>query len=371
MPPLDPPFRADHVGSLLRPASLIEARDAFDAGKLEAAALRALEDQCIRDVVRLQEDAGLRSITDGEFRRRSFWLDFLNCFSGITIEFEAADGWDFVDEHGHRIKAPKAGVQEKIEWMGPGASEEFAFLKSIANGTPKVTIPSPTMVHYYGGRANISEAAYPDLDGFWDDMTTAYRAAVEELFEAGCRYIQIDETTMAKLCDDNIRGLLEQRGDDPDALLATYADAVNAIIADRPADLTIAVHLCRGNQRGYWQASGGYDYVADVLFNRVQANAYFLEFDTPRAGTFAPLNKLPADKVAVLGLISTKKSDLEDRDALLARIDEAAKVIPLDQICISPQCGFSSGMYGNPITHDDQQRKLELLVSVAAEVWGA
>lgn len=371
MPRLNPPFRADHVGSLLRPPALIEAREAFDAGKLDAAKLRNLEDQSIREVVRLQEDVGLLSITDGEFRRRSFWLDFLNCFSGITIEFEAADGWDFVDEHGHRIKAPKASVHEKLTWMGPGADQEFAFLKSITNATPKITIPSPVMVHYYGGRANISEAVYPDLGEFWDDMTTAYRAALAALFDAGCRYIQIDETTMAKLCDDNICALLKQRGDDPDALITMYADVVNAIITDRPADLTIALHLCRGNQRGYWQASGGYDYVADVLFNSVQADSYFLEYDTPRAGTFTPLNKLPSEKSVVLGLISTKTSELEDRDTLLKRIDEAADIISLDQICISPQCGFSSGMYGNPITISDQQRKLELLVSVADEVWGS
>ena len=371
MPRLNPPFRADHVGSLLRPPALIEARDAFDAGKLDAAKLRNLEDQSIREVVRVQEDVGLLSITDGEFRRRSFWLDFLNCFSGITIEFEAADGWDFVDEHGHRIKAPKASVHKKLTWTGPGADEEFAFLKSITNETPKITIPSPVMVHYYGGRANISEEVYPDLGEFWDDMTTAYRAALATLFDAGCRYIQIDETTMAKLCDDNIRALLKQRGDDPDALITMYADVVNAIITDRPADLTIALHLCRGNQRGFWQASGGYDYVADVLFNSVQADSYFLEYDTPRAGTFTPLNKLPSEKSVVLGLISTKTSELEDRDTLLKRIDEAADIISLDQICISPQCGFSSGMYGNPITISDQQRKLELLVSVADEVWGS
>ncbi len=369
-PRLNPPFRADQVGSLLRPPELIKAREAFEAGNLPREDLRALEDQAIRDVVALQERIGLKSVSDGEFRRRSFWKDFLQSFTGVAIEYEAGTGLEFTDASGHKLNAPSARVTGKISWVGPGATDEFAFLKKSTKHTPKITIPSPVMLHYYGGRENISADVYPDLEEFWSDLVSGYRDELKALHKLGCRFVQIDETSTAKLCDPAIRERLKSRGDDPDNLVREYARVVNAILTDKPADMTIGLHLCRGNQKGHWQASGGYDFVADTLFNEVKADCYFLEYDTPRAGSFTPLSKLPDGKVAVLGLISTKTPQLEDRGQLLRRLDEASRVVPLDRICISPQCGFASGMYGNPITVDDQTRKLELLVSVANEVWG-
>lgn len=367
---LDPPFRADQVGSLLRPVELIKAREAHDAGRLSRAELTGMEDRAIRDVIALQERIGLNSIGDGEFRRRSFWMDFLMSFSGVGIEYEAASGWDFTDASGHKLKAPKATITRKIRWIGPGATDEFEFVRNNTRRTPRITIPSPVMLHYYGGRANISAEVYPDLDEFWADLVAGYRDQLRALFDLGCRFVQIDETTMAKLCDPAIRDRLRERGDDPDALVRRYAAVVNSILRDKPEPMTIGLHLCRGNQRGHWQASGGYEYVADVLFNEVAADCYFLEYDTPRAGSFTPLSKLPAGKVVVLGLISTKSPQLEQRDELLRRLDDASRTVPIERICISPQCGFASGMYGNPISLDDQTRKLDLLVSIAEEVWG-
>ena len=367
---LDPPFRADQVGSLLRPAELIKAREDHDAGRVSRSELTAIEDRAIRDVIALQERIGLKSIGDGEFRRRSFWMDFLMSFSGVVIEYEASTGWDFTDAKGHKLKAPKATITGKISWIGPGATDEFKFLRTNTRQTPRITIPSPVMLHYYGGRENISSDIYPDLDEFWSDLVTGYRDQLGALFELGCRFVQIDETTMAKLCDPAIRNRLRQRGDDPDALVRQYASVVNAILRDKPKSMTVGLHLCRGNQRGHWQASGGYEYVADVLFNEVKADCYFLEYDTPRAGSFTPLSKFPTEKVVVLGLISTKTPELEQRDDLLRRLDDASRIVPLERICISPQCGFASGMYGNPLTVGDQNRKLELLISVAEEIWG-
>ena len=370
MAKLNPPFRADQVGSLLRPPELIKAREAYDAGRLLLSELKIVEDRAILDAIALQERIGLKSISDGEFRRRSFWMDFLMSFDGVGIEYEAASGWDFTDASGHRLKAPKTTIKRKIEWIGPGATDEFAFLRGNTREFPRLTIPSPVMLHYYGGRKNISTDVYPDLDEFWSDLAAGYRDQFRALFDLGCRFVQIDETTMAKLCDPNIRERLRQRGDDPDVLVRKYATVVNDIIRGKPDGMTIGIHLCRGNQRGHWQASGGYEFVADVLFNEVNADCYFLEYDSPRAGSFTPLSKLPAQKVAVLGLISTKTPQLERREDVLRRLDEASRTVPIERICISPQCGFASGMYGNPITLDDQTRKLELLVSIAEEVWG-
>jgi 5-methyltetrahydropteroyltriglutamate--homocysteine methyltransferase len=369
-PPRNLPFRADQVGSLLRPPALIKAREAHGAGTLAKADLRVLEDHAIREVVALQERIGLRSITDGEFRRRSFWMNFLQSFTGVVIDYESGAGWDFTDANGHKLKAPSTRVIGKISWVGPGATHEFVFLQNSTARAPKITIPSPVMLHYYGGRQNIDADAYPDLDAFWSDLVSAYRVALKALYALGCRFVQIDETSMAKLCDPTIRKRLKSRGDDPDVLVREYAGVVNAILADKPADMTIGIQLCRGNQRGHWQASGGYDYVADTLFNAVGADCYFLEYDSPRAGPFTPLAKLPDGKVAVLGLISTKTPQLEARGELLRRLEAASRVVPLGRLCISPQCGFASGMYGNPIAIEDQIRKLELLVSVAHEVWG-
>ena len=370
MAKLNPPFRADQVGSLLRPPELIQARDAYDAGRLSRSELKSIEDRAILDAIAMQEGLGLKSISDGEFRRRSFWMDFLTSFEGVGIQYEAASGWDFTDASGHRLKAPGTTVRRKIRWIGPGATDEFAFLRSHTRGFPRLTIPSPVMLHYYGGRANISADVYPDLDEFWSDLVAGYRDQLRALFDLGCRFVQIDETTMAKLCDPNIRERLRQRGDDPDVLVRKYAAVINDILHDKPEEMTIGLHLCRGNQRGHWQASGGYEFVADVLFNEVNADCYFLEYDSPRAGSFTPLSKLPVGKVVILGLISTKTPQLERREDVLQRLDEANRTVPIERICISPQCGFASGMYGNPITLDDQTRKLELLVSIAQEVWG-
>jgi 5-methyltetrahydropteroyltriglutamate--homocysteine methyltransferase len=248
---LNPPFRADQVGSLLRPPELIQARDAYDAGRLSRSVLKSIEDRAILDAIAMQEGLGLKSISDGEFRRRSFWMDFLMSFEGVGIEYEAASGWDFTDASGHRMKAPSTTVKRKIRWIGPGATDEFAFLSSHTRGFPRLTIPSPVMLHYYGGRENIGADVYPDLDEFWSDLVTGYRDQLRALFDLGCRFVQIDETTMAKLCDPNIRERLRQRGDDPDVLVRNYAAVVNDILRDKPVDMTIGLHLCRGNQRGH------------------------------------------------------------------------------------------------------------------------
>ena len=364
-----PPFRADHVGSFPRPPELLAARERFRAGEIDRTTLRAVEDQAIRAVVKMQEDAGLRGITDGEFRRTFFHVDFLEQLAGVvtkgavTVKFHNRAGdVDFAP--------PVMSVTGKVAHVRPIQRDDFQFLASVTTQTPKVSIPSPTMLHFRGGRAAISAEAYPDLDRFFDDVAAAYRAEVRSLAAAGCRYLQLDDTNLAYLCDPEMRRGVRARGDDPDELPRRYARFINAAIAERPAGLTICVHLCRGNFKSAWVAEGGYEPVAEVLFNELAVDGYFLEYDDERSGDFAPLRFVPRDRRVVLGLVSSKVGALEEVDALAQRIDEAARFVPLEQLALSPQCGFSSTVHGNDITPEVQAAKLRLVVETALKVWG-
>jgi 5-methyltetrahydropteroyltriglutamate--homocysteine methyltransferase len=365
-----PPYRADHVGSFLRPKELLDARERAQQGAISRAALREAEDKAIREIVRFQEDLGLRGITDGEFRRTYFHIDFLEQLAGvetrggIASHFKSASGEvDFAP--------PVMHVTGKVRHVKPIQVDDFKFLKSVAKHTPKVTIPSPTMLHFRGGRAAISRDAYPDLDAFYQDVADSYRAELNALAAAGCTYVQLDDTNLAYLCDPKMREAAKQRGDDPNELPHRYARLINAAIAERPAGMTICTHLCRGNFRSAWVAEGGYEPVAEVLFNELKLDGYFLEYDDARSGGFAPLRFVPKGKTVVLGLVTTKVGALESKDDLKRRIDEAARYVPLEQLCLSPQCGFSSTVHGNEIERESQAAKLRLVVETAREVWGA
>ena len=364
-----PPYRADHVGSLLRPPELLEARRRRDEGQLSNAELREIEDRLIREVVKLQEDAGLESITDGEYRRFIFHIDFLSKLSGIeerggiATKFHTKEG--VVD-----YAPPRLLVTAKLRHTEGIQRQDFEFLRSVTRRTPKVCIPSPTMVHFRGGRAGIDERVYPDLDEFFTDLARCYREEIADLYAAGCRYLQLDDTNLAYLCDPEQREAARRRGDDPNELPRTYARLINAAIDRRPADMTACVHLCRGNFRSAWIAEGGYEPVAEVLFNQLGVDAFFLEYDDERSGDFSPLRFVPKDKVVVLGLVTTKVPRVESKDELKRRIDEAARYLDLDQLCLSPQCGFASSLYGNQLGVEDEVVKLRLVVETAREVWG-
>ena len=364
-----PPFRADHVGSFLRPRQLLEARDRHKRGEITRAELRAVEDDAIRDVVRFQEGLGLQGITDGEFRRTYFHIDFLEQLDGVTtsggltIHFHSAKGEvDFAP--------PVLRVTDKVRHARPIMVDDFTFLKSLVKRTPKLTIPSPTMLHFRGGRGAVSREAYPDMEEFFADVASAYREEIRALGEAGCTYLQLDDTNLAYLCDPHLREGARARGDDPDELPRRYAGLINAAIADRPAGMTICTHLCRGNFKSAWVAEGGYEPVAEVLFNELKVDGYFLEYDDARSGGFGPLRFVPKGKTVVLGLVTTKVGDLESKDLIKHRIDEATRYVPLEQLCLSPQCGFSSTVHGNEIAQESQARKLGLIVETASEVWG-
>ncbi|TMH35421.1 MAG: 5-methyltetrahydropteroyltriglutamate--homocysteine S-methyltransferase [Betaproteobacteria bacterium] len=364
-----PPFRADHVGSFLRPPELLEARERRRNGEISREALRAAEDSAIRDIVHFQEELGLTGITDGEFRRTYFHIDFLEQLSGvetkggIAVHFHSAKGdVDFAP--------PIMHVKGAVRHVKPIQVDDFKFLQSVTRRTPKVTIPSPTMLHFRGGREAISREAYPDLEAFFADVAAAYRAEIRALGEAGCRYLQLDDTNLAYLCDEKMREGARQRGDDPNELPRRYARLINAAIADHPPDMAVCVHLCRGNFRSAWVAEGGYEPVAEVLFNELAVDGYFLEYDDARSGDFAPLRFVPKGKTIVLGLVTTKLDQLESMESLKRKIDEAAKLLPLDQLCLSPQCGFSSTVHGNQIAREAQAAKLRLVVETAREVWG-
>jgi 5-methyltetrahydropteroyltriglutamate--homocysteine methyltransferase len=366
-----PPFRADHVGSFLRPAPLMEARARRDEGKLSDEALRDVEDEYITEVVAKQEAVGLRGITDGEFRRLFFHVDFLEKLDGVTVtegdflaHFRRDDGTDI------GFAPPKIVVDGPIRHSTAIQGADYDFLARQVNRTPKVCIPSPSMLHFRGGREGIDAGVYPDLDGFFDDLTAAYREEVADLAERGLTYLQLDDTNLAYLCDPSIRQRTADRGDDPDDLTRLYCRLVNDAVAGRPDGMTVSVHLCRGNFRSAWVAQGGYDPVAEILFNEMDVDAFFLEYDDERSGDFAPLRFVPADKQVVLGLMNSKKPDVESADELKQRISEAGRYIDLDQCALSHQCGFSSTAHGNELTEDDQWRKLERTVAVAAEVWG-
>ncbi|MFD1787933.1 5-methyltetrahydropteroyltriglutamate--homocysteine S-methyltransferase [Sphingomonas floccifaciens] len=365
-----PPFRADHVGSFLRPKSLIDARAAYRAGSIDAAALRTVEDDAIRDVVRFQEDLGLQSITDGEFRRTYFHTDFLLQLDGVD---EAGGTQVKFHQHGGKeleYAPPVMKISGKIAHARDIQRADYEFLASCTSRTPKVTIPSPTMLHFRGGRDAIDAAAYPNLEDFYADLAAAYRAEIASLADAGCRYLQLDDTNLAYLCDDTQRENARKRGMDPDELPRLYARLINESIRDRPDDMIVCVHLCRGNFRSSWAAEGGYEPVAEVLFNELNIDGYFLEYDDPRSGDFAPLRFLPKGKTVVLGLVTTKLGEMESADDVKRRIDEAAQFAPLDQLALSPQCGFSSTVHGNDIQVEQQAAKMRLVIDVARDVWG-
>jgi 5-methyltetrahydropteroyltriglutamate--homocysteine methyltransferase len=365
-PSLLPPFRADHVGSLLRPAALAAVRAAFKAGSTDAATLKAAEDAAIAEAVREQEACGLQSITDGEFRRDWWHLDFLSQLDGVTLKTN--DGPKFRIA-GQSEQPPIAEVTGKVACSRPIMADHFAFLKGCTTRTPKMTIPSPSMLHLRGGRAAISRVAYPSLDAFWADVAAAYRQAIAHLYAAGCRYLQLDDITFAYLCDPKIQANCRANGDDPAALPGIYAQVINEALRDKPADLRVTIHTCRGNFKSAWVAEGGYDPVVEAMFSTA-VDGYFMEFDSERAGGFGPLRALPDGKTVVLGLVTTKLGDLEAADALVRRIEEAANVVPLERLALSPQCGFSSTHHGNALSQADQWAKLQRVVEVAQRVWG-
>jgi 5-methyltetrahydropteroyltriglutamate--homocysteine methyltransferase len=367
---LNPPFRADHVGSLLRPKPLLEARERHANGEISKDELREIENVHIREAIKKQESVGLQSVTDGEFRRTFFHIDFLERLAGVTvsggIEVKFTGKKGTVD-----FAPPRLSVTGKLRHVQDIQKADFEFLKSVTNNTPKVTIPSPTMVHFRGGRKAIDIEAYPDMDEFFEDLAQCYRDEIKSLYDAGCRYIQLDDTNLAYLCDPKLRAGAQERGDDPNELPHAYASLINEAIKGRPDDLTISVHLCRGNFRSAWVAEGSYEPVAEVLFNELNVDGYFLEYDDERSGDFAPLRFVPENKTVVLGLITSKVGDLETGDDLKSRIEQAAKYMPIANMCLSPQCGFSSTVHGNEITEDNQWAKLELAVNVANQIWGS
>ncbi len=367
MTKFNPPFRADHVGSLLRPVTLLAARVRQRSGEISATELRAIEDEAIAATIRKVESIGMQAVTDGEFRREFFHLDFLEKLDGVSVTGSIAASSDAQEKVG--FTPPTLSVTGKLRHVKDIQVDDFEFLQSQVSHTPKVSIPSPTMVHFRGGRAGIDIESYPDLDGFFDDLAQCYRDEIDALYQAGARYIQMDDTNLAYLCDVKMRAAAAERGDDPNELPRTYAALINAVIDDRPDDLVIAVHLCRGNFRSQWFAEGGYEPVAEVLFNDLNVDAYFLEYDDERSGDFSPLRFVPNNKIVVLGIISSKLPQLESITDLANRIDEAAKYMPIENMCVSPQCGFSSTSHGNEITENDQWAKLQLVVDTAREVW--
>ena len=364
---VNPPFRADHVGSLLRAPAVLEARQQYAAGQITAAQKRAIEDAAVTEVVRGQEAVGLQAITDGEQRRAWFHLDFLEQLDGVAVSGAIEASSNAKSTVG--ITPPRLTVIGKLHHARDIQVDDFRYLASQTARTPKVSIPSPTMVHFRGGRAAIDIASYPDLDEFFADLAQCYRAEIEALYRAGCRYIQLDDTNLAYLCDPKMRAGAVERGDDPNELPRTYAALINDVIRGRPADLTVGVHLCRGNYRSTWFAEGGYEPVAEVLFHELDVDAYFLEYDDERSGDFSPLRFVPSTKTVVLGLITSKAARLEPKDDIKRRIDDASRYVPLEQLCLSPQCGFSSTMEGNAITVADQWAKLRHVVEIAEEVW--
>ncbi|WP_016907183.1 5-methyltetrahydropteroyltriglutamate--homocysteine S-methyltransferase [Streptomyces xiaopingdaonensis] len=368
-----PPFRADHVGSLLRPEALKRARAEYASGALTAEQLGAAEDAAVRDVVRRQHETGLRTVTDGEFRRSSWHMDFIYGLGGVTRVDDTTVDVTFHNESGDvAAQFATARVDGRIRLDDVLFGDAFAFLRDNApqGTTPKLTIPSPSMVHYRGGRSAIDQEVYPDLDAFWTDLTAAYAAEIRGVHRLGCRYLQLDDTSLAYLNDPEQRAHVAELGGDPAHQHETYIANINRALRDRPADLRVTTHLCRGNFASSWAASGSYDYVAEALFGGLDVDGFFLEFDDARSGGFEPLRYVPAGKQVVLGLVTSKRPELESNDALKRRIDEAARYVDADQLCLSPQCGFSSTQEGNNLTQEEQFAKLRLIVETAEEVWG-
>jgi len=368
MSKINPPFRADHVGSLLRPEALLKARQRCRGKEISKEELREIEDRHIDEAVKKQEAIGLQSVTDGEFRRAFFHLDFLEQLDGVTVKGSIAASSNAREKVG--FTPLTLSVTGNLRHVRTIQVDDFNCLKSQVTKTPKVSIPSPTMVHFRGGRKAIDIEAYPDMDEFFDDLAQCYRDEIDALYQAGCRYIQMDDTNLAYLCDPKMRAGAIERGDDPNQLPHAYAALINSVIDDRPQDLTVGVHLCRGNFRSTWFAAGGYEPIAEVLFNELNVDAYFLEYDDERSGDFAPLRFVPDDKTVVLGLVTSKLPDLELSRDLIQRVKEAGQYLPLENMCLSPQCGFSSTLHGNEISENDQWSKLELVVNTAREIWG-
>ncbi|MFB4317054.1 5-methyltetrahydropteroyltriglutamate--homocysteine S-methyltransferase [Actinomadura sp. 21ATH] len=368
-----PPFRADHVGSLLRPPELLRARADHAAGLIKDAELRAAEDEAIRSVVELQRRAGLRSATDGEFRRTSWHMDFIYRLGGISPADEKIKVRFHRKNGDIEFTSAALRVHDRIRLDETIFEDDFAFLRDATAGTgvtPKLTVPSPNMVHYRGGPASIDPAVYPDVAEFWSDLAAAYAEQVRRIGEAGCRYLQFDDTSLAYLNDPEQRAMIAERGDDADHLHLRYIEQINAAIAGRPEGMRITTHMCRGNFRSAWTAEGGYDFVAEALFGELDVDGFFLEYDDERSGGFEPLRFVPKGKMVVLGLVTTKSGVLESKDGLKRRIEEASRYVPVDQLCLSPQCGFSSTVEGNELTRDEQLAKLALIVETAEEVWG-
>jgi 5-methyltetrahydropteroyltriglutamate--homocysteine methyltransferase len=370
-PRTTPPFRADHVGSLLRPSALLKAREDFKEGRVDAEELRGIEDEAIRDVVRKQEEVGLQSATDGEFRRASWHMDFIYQLGGITtaqdhikVQFRNAEGTiEFSPAALH--------VEERVALREPIFADAFRFVQDcVTTATPKLTIPSPSMVHYRGGRAAVNEDVYPDMDDFWADLTSAYADEVKALGDLGCTYLQFDDTSLAYLNDPKQREHVAALGGDAEHQHETYIRHINEALEHRPEGMTVTTHMCRGNFRSSWVAEGGYDFVAEALFNQLEVDGFFMEWDDARSGGFEPLRFVPKGKYVVLGLVTTKRGELETREDLERRIEEASRYVDLDQLCLSPQCGFSSTSEGNALTEEQQWDKLRLIVETAESVWG-
>ena len=365
------PFRADHVGSLQRPNSLLKDRKRYKASEISADELREKENQAIAGAVKMQEDIGLQSITDGEYRRENFHFDFLDKVGGVDFRRMMPEGSE--GESVDPEMAPfVAFITEKLSRPASGVEvENFKVVQGLTDRTPKVTVPSPTMTHFRGGRDAIDKDIYPDMDGFFDDLARVYWEEVQGLADAGCRYVQFDDTNLAYLCDENMREATRNLGEDPDELPATYADIINKSIEGRPDDMSVCIHMCRGNAQSQWFASGGYEAIAEKVFSLTKVDGFFLEYDDDRSGGFEPLRFMPkGGPKIVLGLMTTKRGEMEPRDEILARIDEASKYVDIDQLCLSPQCGFSSNAVGNLISVEDQVAKLRNIVEIAEEVWG-
>lgn len=365
-----PPFRAEHIGSLLRPPALMVERARFARGEIDQAALKAAEDGAIRDAIRLQENLGFKFVTDGEFRRRSYHSFFYRQLGELAIDTIGGTEAKGAQNGNGRGAQPTAIINSRVQWTHPINGADVSFLKVNSDRLPKITIPGPCALHFRGGNAAVLAGAYSDIDQFWSDTVDAFSKELRALADAGCRYVQIDETAFAKFGDPDVQAMLAARGDDWSRLINTYVAVTNRVLRAAPPELHIGMHLCRGNRGGHWHSEGSYEDVAERLFNALEIPFYFLEYDTPRAGNFTPLRFVPRHKMVVLGLVSTKVSDVEDMGALRKRLDNAIKFLPIDRLAVSPQCGFASVDTGNPVTPEAQWRKLTLICDLAREVWG-